>query len=109
MSTDELNELELHDVPLNALVLDFNACALRLRFSFFREENQAYEAKELVFHQVQRVVLSAFSLTFTGDGEVAKHRAFLEDGQSGVEFLLMDGLHQQTFTLHFLYRSCALE
>jgi hypothetical protein len=109
MSTDELNALELHDVPLNAVVLDFDGRALRLCFSFFREADQAYEAKELAFHQVQRVELSAFTLTFEGDGEVANHRAFVEDGQPGAEFLLMDGLHQQTFTLRFLYHSCALQ
>jgi hypothetical protein len=109
MSTDELNGLALHDVPLDALVLDFDERALRLRFSFFDEANQAYQAKELAFHQVQRVELSAFTLTFAGDGEVAQHRAFVEDGQTGAEFLLMDGLHQQSFTLRFLYRSCALE
>jgi len=109
MNTDELNELGLHDVPLDALVLDFDGRALRLRFSFFCEEAQEYEAKELVFYQVQRVELSAFTLSFAGNGEVADHRAFVEDGQTGAEFLFMDGLHQQTFTLRFLYHSCTLQ
>jgi hypothetical protein len=58
---------------------------------------------------MKRVELPAFTLTFAGDGEVANHRAFVEDRQTGAEFLLMDGLHQQTFTLRFLYCSCALE
>lgn len=106
MSTDELNVLSLHDVPLDALVLDFDARALRLRFSFFNEETQRYAPRELAFYQVQHVELSAFTLTFAGDGEVAHHHAFVEDGQPGAEFLLMDGLHQQTFTLRFRYHSC---
>ena len=82
---------------------------LRWRFSFYRAEDQEYEAKELAFWEVQHVEPSAFALTLGRNGEVGDHRAFVAGGQTAVEFLLMDGLNQQSFTVRFLYHSYALQ
>jgi hypothetical protein len=96
-------DIELHDLPVDALSIDFELKCIKLKCSVYDEGSKAYLAKEVIFYNVGNVDTSEITIDKLDDIEIYGAERNFVNNSEWIAITFLTGFGKASFKLSFNY------